>query len=315
MHLPFITGEFIERNTDYPTLVECLKKGFRDSKIIVPLRKHYEIESKQPGNLLLMPAWEVNKSIGVKLINVFPDNKVLPSINGLYIHFDGNTGQPLCVVDAKALTNKRTAAASALASSLLSNENSKSLLMIGTGTMAPALIEAHTAMIPIDKVYVWGRNFAKAQDICESLKGNSYQCNPVKELDETISKVDIISSATMAHDPIIKGKLFQSGQHIDLVGSYKPNMREADDTAIIRSKIYVDTIEGATVESGDIYIPLTTGVISENEIIAELREMCQDNFKGRKSQDEITLFKSVGYALEDLVAGEYYWNMYKNSEE
>ena len=134
-------------------------------------------------------------------------------------------------------------------------------------------------------------------------------------MDETISKVDIISSATMAHDPILKGKLFQSGQHIDLVGSYKPNMREADDTAIIRSKIYVDTIEGATVESGDIYIPLTTGVISENEIIAELREMCQDNFKGRKSQDEITLFKSVGYALEDLVAGEYYWNMYKNSEE
>lgn len=314
MNIPYITGAFIEEHTDYKELVAHLKNGFKQNKTEVPLRSHFEIESDPSGTLLVMPAWQVDQSIGVKLINVFPENKDLPSINGLYIHFDGKTGQPLCIIDAKSLTNKRTAAASALASSLLSRVDSNSLLMLGTGTLAPELIRAHAAVRPITKVYVWGRNFAKAQRLCDDLKDYTFQCLALADYKSVMSEVDIVSSATMAQHPIIPGDLIMPGQHVDLVGSYKPSMREADDDVIRKCKIYVDTMEGATKESGDICIPIAEGVITKQSIKAEFNGMCQDDFVGRTDSEETTLFKSVGYALEDLVAGTYYWNQLKNAD-
>lgn len=310
MSIPYVTGSFIEEHTVYTELVAALREGFKKNEVKVPLRSHFDIESEHSGTLLLMPAWQADQSIGVKLINVFPENKDVPSINGLYVHFDGTTGQPQCIIDAKALTNKRTAAASALASSLLSRIDSSSLLMLGTGSLAPELVRAHASVRPINQVYIWGRNFAKAEKTREFLQEYNFNCTAIENYKSVISEVDIISSATMASDPIIRGASLVPGQHIDLVGSYKPSMREADDDVIRKSKIYVDTIVGATKESGDICIPLSTGVISKEEIIAELYAMCQGDFTGRSSSNDITLFKSVGYALEDLVAGTYYWDLY-----
>jgi len=218
-------------------------------------------------------------------------------------------------LDAKALTNKRTAAASALASSFLSRKDSKKLLLLGTGALAPDLIHAHISVRPIEEVYVWGRNIKKAATLADLLKAKNINTQPISDLDEVIPHMDIISAATMSKDPLIKGELVTKGTHIDLVGSYKPDMREGDDVLIQKSSLYVDTIEGATKESGDIVIPLKKELISEDDILGELSSLCSSLEMKRISEDEITFFKSVGYALEDLVAGEYFYQKWLTENE
>ena len=307
MEIPFIQASFINDYNYFPELINRLKMAFAAKEINVPQRHHHEIDGYPSGTMLLMPAWASDHSMGVKLVNVFPENKDLPSINGLYIHFNRSTGEPRCIIDAKSLTNKRTAAASALASSLLSRVESRKLLLIGTGALAPDLIKAHLSVRPIKEVFIWGRNPEKASLVAEKMSASGISFKPIDDLDEYIPKMDIISAATMAKDPIIKGRLVSPGTHIDLVGSYKPDMREADDDLIIKADICVDTIEGATRESGDIVIPLNQGLLSIDEIKGELSTICSKGESIRKSDTEITLFKSVGYALEDLVAGEYYY--------
>jgi ornithine cyclodeaminase len=313
MNIPFISGEYIDGNTHYQELIDALRTAFQADKITVPPRHHHQMDDELNTTLLLMPAWAAKSSFGVKLVNIFPQNTDLPSINGLYIHFDGKNGQPLCIIDAKALTTKRTAATSALASQLLSRPDSHSLLVLGTGAMAPELIQAHTSVRPIKQVYVWGRDLKKAEKLCNNLMHQTYSIAAVPDYNTVIHHCDIISCATMSPSPLLHGHHLSPGQHIDLVGSYLPHMREADDDVIHRASIYVDTIKGATKESGDLYIPLKEGTISDEDILQDLYGMCSGTFAGRPSEDEITLFKSVGYALEDLVGGEYFWNKYLES--
>lgn len=314
MDIPFISSTFIEEHTDYPVLIRKLRIAFQNNKVTVPLRHHHMIysEDQHLGTMLLMPAWKLDTSLGVKLVNVFPTNKEkgIPSINGLYIHFDGKTGQPQCLMDAKSLTNTRTAAASALASSFLSLPKASSLLMLGTGSLAPELIKAHTSIRPINKVFVWGRNYTKAKKVSNIFSSATFECIPVENYLDYLGLADIISTATMSTDPLVFGEHLRPGQHIDLVGSYLPHMREADDNTIAKSSIFVDTREGATKESGDLAVPLNNGVITMQNILGDLHELCAEK-TGRKTPEEITLFKSVGYALEDLVAGEYYYQMLK----
>lgn len=315
MEIPLLAGPFIDANNRYLELIDQLQEAFAQNKIQVPLRHHHEIPESPSGTMLLMPAWSQSQSVGVKLVNVFPENQGIPSINGLYIHFNRQTGEPLCIIDAKTLTNKRTAAASALASSFLSRKDSKKLLLIGTGALAPDLIRAHCSVRSIESVYVWGRNFEKACLIANQFSTEKITVESILDLDDIIPQVDIISAATMSRDPLIKGKLVTVGTHIDLVGSYKPDMREGDDVLIQKSSVYVDTIEGATKESGDIVIPLNIGILNSSDIKGELSTLCNKSIIGRTSSNEITLFKSVGYALEDLVAGEYFYQKWKSKNE
>ncbi len=300
---------------DYGELIDELGKGFQSNDIVVPLRNHYSLSGSDI--LLTMPAWKEDGATGVKLVTVVPDNpsKDIPSINGLYIHFSKTSRIPQCILDAKALTNKRTAAASALASSYLSRKNSKKLLLIGTGALAPDLIRAHCSVRAIETVYVWGRNFEKACLIANQFSTEKITVEPILDLDDIIPQVDIISAATMARDPLIKGNLVSEGTHIDLVGSYKPDMREADDDLISRSEIYVDILEGATKESGDIVIPLNRGLIKMQDIRGDLYHLCSTSEMKRTSDQSITFFKSVGYALEDLVGGEYFYNKWLKNHE
>ena len=312
MDIPYLNDKWVKKYTSYPELVNVLQQAFTDHDIHVPMRQHYEIGNKYQGTLLTMPSWKTDDCIGVKLVNVFPENPLnnLPSIQGVYVHFDGKTGEPKCLIDAKSLTNKRTAAASALASKYLSRKDSNTLLMIGTGSLAPELIKAHASVRPIKEVYVWGRNHEKVKSICLELHDDQFKCVAVKHKEEWMGQVDIISTATMASEPVVFGKLVRQDSHVDLVGSYKPDMREADDDLISVCKIFVDTIPGATKESGDLVIPLSEGTISHRDIISDLHQLCSRRKKGRNSKDEITLFKSVGYALEDLAAGQYMYEKY-----
>jgi ornithine cyclodeaminase/alanine dehydrogenase-like protein (mu-crystallin family) len=295
---------------DYPKLVEVLKKAFA-ANYTTPLRHHHNFENPiadKFSTFLLMPSWDNEKHLGVKLVTVSPENsqKNLPTIQGLYIMFDIKTGIPLMQCDARLLTVKRTAAASALASQYLSQKNSEVLLMIGTGFLSSHLIEAHVAIRPIKKVQLWGRNFEKAQRLAETFKHHPFEVEAIPDLQSGVLNADIISAATMSETPLIKGEWLQSGQHIDLVGSYLPTLREADDEVIRRSSIYVDNLQGAIKETGDIFIPIQKEILKKEDIKADLFQICKSSSEYlRKDEKEITLFKSVGHALEDLATASY----------
>lgn len=307
MHtIPFIDSPSLRSLLPYDKLIPALQIAFQN-EYIVPQRHHHDYANPKEGidsTLLLMPAWQVGRYLGVKMVTVSPNNGDynLPSIHGIYTLFDAHQGQPLAFMEAKTLTSLRTAAASALASSYLSRLDSSKLLMVGTGAMAPELIRAHASVRPIEEVLVWGRNFSKANQICKQLGQETFAIKAVKNLSAAIAEVDIISVATLSSQSLIHGAWLQAGQHLDLVGSFKPNMREADDEVIKKSVIFVDVLEGATKESGDLVIPLSKGIISSSDIKGDLFDLCSDKRLGRTNTQEITCFKSVGYALEDLAA-------------
>jgi ornithine cyclodeaminase len=258
-----------------------------------------------------MPAWEDNQTMGVKLVTVNPNNKVygLETIQGIYIYMNAKTGVVEATMDGKALTSKRTAATSALASSFLSKKSSDSLLMVGTGALSIELIEAHASVRPISKVFVWGRDYNKAKKISELLSNRHYEVHPIKTISEVVSEVDIISCATMATEPLIFHNELGRNQHIDLVGSYKKNMREADDALIKNCQVFIDT-KDALHESGDLSQPLENGIITESDIVNDLFGLCKANSYVRERYTGNTVFKSVGYAMEDLVAANYYFEKY-----
>jgi len=311
-----IDDHFINKNTIFSELIQDLKGGFSSKNIMVPMRHHHDFPNPKVGEdstLLLMPAWNPNHEAGVKIVTVSPENGQfeLPSIQGIYILMDTIKGGVKGLLEAKSLTVKRTAAASALASSFLSRPDSSSMLMVGTGALSPNLIKAHASVRPIKKVYVWGRTLEKAKQISESLAHENFDIYPVEHLEEKIGEVDIVSCATLSKIPLILGKNIKKGQHIDLVGAYKKDMREADDALIIKASVFVDTFEGGLKESGDIVIPIEKGILKKEDVKADLFGLCGGNHQGRLSRDEITVFKSVGHALEDLVAATYYYTKFQ----
>jgi len=314
--IPFVSEEFINSNTNYPELVRRLRLAFADDMIIVPQRHHHDFPNpneNQESTMLLMPAWNPDTNAGVKIVTVSPNNSKynLPTIQGVYLYLDARKGTVRALLDAKALTNKRTAAASALASTYLSRKDSSSLLMIGTGALSKNLIEAHAAVRPISEVFVYGRSKDKARQIADSMDSADYLVRAIDTIEEKIADVDIISCATLSTIPLVHGNLLRTGQHLDMVGAYKKDMREADDQAILRSTVFVDNFTGALKETGDLVIPLANGVIKKEDIKSDLFGLCAQKSPGRTSEDEITFFKSVGHALEDLVGAAYYVEQYQ----
>ncbi|MBO9583607.1 MAG: ornithine cyclodeaminase family protein [Flavobacterium sp.] len=313
--IQLISDHFIEEKCNFKQLIERLRSAFSTSAIEVPMRHHHDYPNpreNKDSTLLLMPAFQAGKDLGVKIVTVSPNNGKydLPSIQGTYIYLDGHKGNIKAILDAKSLTGKRTAATSALASSYLSRTDASSMLMIGTGALAVNLIQAHASVRPIQEVYVWGRTIEKAQLVCDAFKNSPLICRPVSTIEEVISQVDIISTATLSPVPLVFGKWLQPGQHLDLVGAYNKDMREADDEAVLKSSLFLDTYQGGLKESGDILIPLTNGIITKETIKADLFELCNNTKLGRTSDTEITYFKSVGHALEDLVAAGYFYEEY-----
>ncbi len=314
-HIPFINNEFMESHTDFKKLIKSLEEGFALRSVETPMRHHHDYknpEEKIDSTLLLMPAWREGNDLGVKVVTVNPNNGKhdLPSIQGTYLYMDGHKGTIRAILDAKALTAKRTAATSALAASFLAREDASVLLMLGTGALSRNLIKAHASIRPITKVYLWGRNFKKSNEIALEFENDPLDIIPVKDYIPYLGKADIISSATLSKTPLVFGEYLRDGQHLDLVGAYKKDMREADDAAILKANIFLDTFQGGLKESGDIVIPLNEGILNKNDIKADLFDLCSKAKKGRKSQNEITFFKSVGHASEDLIGAKYYFEQW-----
>lgn len=302
-----IDAAAVHRALDYAALVDRLERMFREG-CELPVRHHHPVKTVDgpEATLLLMPAWQVGKHIGVKIVTVFPGNaaKSLPAIMGQYLLSDARTGAPLALIDGQSITVRRTSAASALASRYLSRPDATRMVMIGTGALAPHMIGAHAAVRPIREVLVWGRDRAKARALAESMAGRPYEVRAAEDLEAAVRQADIVSAATLSTEPLVKGQWLSPGTHVDLVGAYTPERRESDDEAVRRARVYVDTRAGATKEGGDVVQPLRSGVLKPEAIVADLFELARGEKTGRGGSDEITLFKSVGTALEDLAAAE-----------
>lgn len=302
-----ITGAELRTILHHRMLIERLRQTFR-SGVEVPMRHHHTIEThgEHDGTLLLMPAWQVGRHVGIKIVTVFPDNGAqdLPAVQGVYLLLDGRTGVPQAFIDGPALTKRRTAAASALAATYLARPDSERLLVVGTGALAPELIEAYTAVLPIKHVLVWGRNLDKARRVAARFHRPKFRIEATDDLPAAVAGAHVISCATLAREPLIQGAWLQPGQHLDLVGGFTPDMREADDDCVRRSRVFVDTREGACKEAGDIVQPLTSGVLHAEDIAGDLYDLTRGERAGRRFYDQITLFKSVGTALEDLAAAQ-----------
>ncbi|MBU2090656.1 MAG: ornithine cyclodeaminase family protein [Alphaproteobacteria bacterium] len=304
-----INAASVEAALDYPSLVDALRAMFRDG-CTVPLRHHHgvEVPGKAEATLLLMPAWVPGGYIGIKMVTVFPSNgeKGLPAIMGQYLLLSGETGEVLAILDGQTLTARRTAAASALAASYLAREDSAKMLMVGAGALAPQLIRAHLAVRPsIRNVAIWARDTAKAQVLADRLAAETgLAIRAASDIETAAREADIISCGTLSKQPLVRGAWLKPGAHLDLVGAFTPEMRESDDDAARRSRVFVDTREGALKEAGDIVLAVKSGALTADALQGDLYDLCRGVSKGRESADEITMFKSVGTALEDLAAAQ-----------
>jgi len=295
----------------YPILIERLREAFWEGGEI-PLRQHYGIrnpnaaDGSADGMLLVMPAWQPGRFMGIKAVSVFRGNPArgLPSVIGAYLLMDATTGAPLAVLDGVALTVRRTACASALAAGYLARPDAAHFLMVGAGSLAPHLVRAHLAVRRYRVVSLWNRDTARAEKLAESLKDLPVRLRVVTDLPAAVAEADTISCATLSRMPLVPGASLKPGAHLDLVGGFTPEMRETDDAAIARAEIFVDTRAGVLKEAGDLVQPLQAGTITEQSVRAELADLACGRHPGRSAADSITLFKSVGYALEDLAAAE-----------
>ncbi len=272
-----------------------------------PVRQAYEVGTGGvPAHLLTMPVWRRGDAIGVKLVNVFPTNAAigLGAVHSLFVLFDGETGAPRAIIDGDSLTNRRTAASSALASTYLSRPDSSTLVVVGTGHLSRYLAAAHCSVRPITRVLIWGRSAEKAAAMAAGLRATGLAAEGVTDLSAAVGQADIIACATTSTVPLVLGADVKAGTHVDLVGAFTKTMRESDDALIAKSEVYVDTRAGAFAEAGDLLLPVAAGTFSLDKVRGDLFDLCSGKVAGRANAADITLFKSVGTAIEDLVAAE-----------
>jgi ornithine cyclodeaminase len=308
-----VTADDIHRVLSYDALIDALADAFR-SRITAPDKIAHFIPqpSGSDAKVMLMPAWTDSgeRFIGCKLVNLFPDNarRNRPAVLGTYVLMSGNTGETLAVMDGAALTAWRTACASALAARYLARDDASHLVMVGAGALAPHLIRAHRAVRPITRVTLWNRTRSHAISTAFALSAAGIEPTIADDLEEAVREADIVSCATLSPVPLVRGAWLKKGAHLDLVGAFSLKTREADDAAVRRCRVYVDSRASAPKGSGDIAIPLKKKILTLKTIQGDLFELCRGKKKGRKRKDEITLFKSTGLALEDLAAAMLVWN-------
>ncbi len=298
----FLEAQDLSQVLDYAALVDALEVAFRGD-FTVPPRHHHTlpVADGRDATLLLMPAWDASY-LGIKTATVMPENGALnlPGVHANYQLLDRRTGAMLALLDGGELTARRTAAASALASRYLSRPEAARLLVVGTGTLAPHLIGAHASQRALTHVQVWGRRAGRAASVADGVDLPGITVEAVADLRSAVADADIISCATLSIEPMICGDWMCPGQHLDLVGGFTPQMREADDTAIAKARVFIDT-DDAVQTAGDICDPLMRGIITDADILGTLFTLTRGEAPAARPEgNEITLFKSAGTAIEDL---------------
>lgn len=299
--LPTLSAEQVHAALAWAPLADALAAAFV-APPDAPTRHAHTMGEQD--HLLLMPAWNAER-IGVKLVTVIPDapRHGGHTVDASYLLMDRRTGAPVALLDGEALTVRRTAATSALAARHLARPDARTLLMVGTGRLAPWMVRAHVALRPgLRRVMLWGRDVTRAQQLVAELAGDGIEAEAVVDLATAVPAADIICCATTSTTAIVRGAWIAEGAHLDLVGAYTPAMREVDDMAVARSRLVVDTYSGALAEAGDLLQPLAAHVITRDDLLADLGAVLRGTVTVRQTPRDITLFKSVGHALEDLAA-------------
>jgi ornithine cyclodeaminase len=301
-------AEAVRARLPWPRLLAALDEALR-AEVHAPLRANHTIEV--PGlpeaSLLLMPAWRTGRHVGVKLVTVFPGNATRGerSVAATYVLFDATNGMPLATLDGEELTARRTAGASAYAANKLARRDARRLVMVGAGRLCRGLIDAHRHVRPIDNVTIWSRTLDHAERTAADCTRAGIPARATADLEAAVADADIVSCATLSTSPLVLGRWLVPGTHLDLVGAFRRHMRETDDEAMRRADlIVVDDREAALAEGGDVVQAIASSAITVKAIGAELRDFARGTHPGRTRGDQITIFKSVGFALEDLAAAE-----------
>lgn len=307
--LPHLDAARLRRLLDGAPVAESLLACYR-ARPVTPLRQRF---GRDDGRELIVMPTVIDPYSGVKTLTVIPTNagSAFPVISGLFTLFDMNSGAPLATMDASELTAWRTAGIAAAAADRLARQGARTVTLVGAGHLIPYLGAAHAAIRPIDRVLIWARREEAARACAEKLsrrlgEGGGPTVEVCGDLEEAVRQADIVSAATRATVPIIEGRWLAPGTHIDLVGGYRPDMREIDDAGIMRSSIFVDDRGAALAEAGDLVDPIARGIWSSAEIRGDFADLSL-GLAGRSSAEEITLFKSVGVAASDLAVAALAW--------
>jgi ornithine cyclodeaminase/alanine dehydrogenase-like protein (mu-crystallin family) len=292
-------------------LIDALRAMFVAGCELPPRHVHEvtQADGAPAGHVLLMPAWQAGAQLGVKIVSVFPGNAAhgLPSVHGVYVLLDARTGVPLAQLDGSELTARRTAAVSALAASLLARGDATRLLIVGAGRIASLVADAMACVRPIARVQVWNHRAAGAQALAERLRARGIDASAVTDLGAAVAEADIVSCATLATQPLIEGRWLRPGTHLDLVGSFTATMREADSECLRRARVFIDGDE-ALGKAGELLQAAADGAFELEQLQGTLAQLCRAERSARTAASEITLFKSVGSALQDLAAAQLIWN-------
>jgi ornithine cyclodeaminase len=300
----FVDAAEIRRVLSFPLLVDALEAAHRRPKI--------EIQDAFLGGegalYFVRNAVDTGRYMASKLITSFPENLSggsLPAVQAVCVMFDGTNGRPLAVLDGTELTYWRTAADSALGAKVLAPPSPRVHLVVGAGEMSTRLVHAHRAVrASLEKVYIWNRTHQRAVETAAGLRAQSIDAEAVEDLDATVGKADLITTCTRAREPLIKGALLRAGTHLDLVGGYNPQTREADDDAARCAIIFTDRRESAFDGVGDILGPIASGAIRESDVRGDMYDLIGGTVSGRRQDSDITFFKNAGGGHLDLMTAE-----------
>jgi ornithine cyclodeaminase len=292
----------------FERLVPALREAFAGDATVPPRHVHSLETGTDRGTVLIMPAWSPAGYLGIKTINIFPGNgaRGLPGLHATYVLYDARTGVPLASMDGNELTAHRTAAASALGAGFLARPDARRLLVLGTGRVARLLPAAHASVRGIEEVVVWNHRPEGAEALAAQWRGEGWNARAATELETAVREADIVSCATLATSPLVKGKWLAPGSHLDLIGSFTPAMKEADAACFAGARVFVDT-EEALAKAGDLLDAMAAGALAPADIQATLAQLCRGERCGRAGPAERTVFKAVGSALEDLAAATLVW--------
>lgn len=303
--MKYFDTKAIQTALPYPLLVEALAQGLQQFAQ-TPARSFFS-PNQDASCVMIMPAWRPHQMMGVKLVSVWPENnaKGESAVSAVYVVISCLDGRPLAVLDGTELTLRRTAAAAALAAKRLARENSETLAVLGTGSLSVPLVQAHTDTMRLKNVLVWGRQFHKTQRVVKQLKGLGIEVRAMGDLEETLALSDVVAVATTATEPFLKADWVKPGTHISLVGAFTPQMAEAEPVLMARSQLFADCRASVLEKGGEVFQAIKQGLVLDSDIIADLAELtAQSDRNWRHDGQAITLFKSVGFALLDLIAAE-----------